>query len=330
MSEVNLLGPNLILSDSTPAAPGGSTLVTWQGNGQKISGYVATGTGGTVTSVALTMPAEFSVAGSPVTSAGTLAVTKANESANTVWAGPASGSAAVPAFRALTYQDLPPASPISYTTSGTYTLSMLHSTVNADATAGSITLNLPNPHSTGDQFLISRGDVTTANTVTVAGNGYNIYYRAGGTATTEVLYGGEAIQLYAIGGPSSLDWVILRRMPSAWLPWTPTLTGSGSLTISSPTFSPAEYQVFGDNVTFRLIASFTAAGTGAGLTATLPTTIFGSQYFSFNGMANATGVTTEFLAGLAVSPNMTMYLRGNAMYPAGTVSIYAGGWYRRR
>ena len=34
---------------------------------------------GSVTSVGLTMPAEFSVAGSPVTMAGTLAVTKANE-----------------------------------------------------------------------------------------------------------------------------------------------------------------------------------------------------------------------------------------------------------
>lgn len=62
---------------------------------------------GTVTSVALTVPAEFSVSGSPVTSSGTLAVTKANESANTVWAGPTSGSAAQPTFRALVSADLP-------------------------------------------------------------------------------------------------------------------------------------------------------------------------------------------------------------------------------
>lgn len=64
------------------------------------------GGGGTVTSVALTMPAEFSIAGSPVTTSGTLAVTKANQSANLVYAGPGSGAAAAPAFRALVAADL--------------------------------------------------------------------------------------------------------------------------------------------------------------------------------------------------------------------------------
>jgi hypothetical protein len=74
----------------------GSTTITW-------TEFSA----GTVTSVALTAPAEFSVSGSPVTGAGTLAITKANESANTVWAGPTSGSAAAPAFRALVAADIP-------------------------------------------------------------------------------------------------------------------------------------------------------------------------------------------------------------------------------
>jgi len=62
---------------------------------------------GTVTSVAISMPAEFSVSGSPITGSGTLAVTKANENANTVYAGPGSGSAAAPTFRTLTVADLP-------------------------------------------------------------------------------------------------------------------------------------------------------------------------------------------------------------------------------
>lgn len=60
-----------------------------------------------VTSVALTMPGEFSVSGSPVTAAGTLAVAKANQSANLVYAGPSTGAAAAPAFRALVSADLP-------------------------------------------------------------------------------------------------------------------------------------------------------------------------------------------------------------------------------
>lgn len=62
---------------------------------------------GTVTSVALTMPGVFSVAGSPVTTSGTLAVSLATETANTVWAGPTSGGAATPTFRALVTSDLP-------------------------------------------------------------------------------------------------------------------------------------------------------------------------------------------------------------------------------
>jgi hypothetical protein len=72
----------------------------------------AVGTG-TVTSVGLSLPAEFTVTGSPVTTSGTLTVTTANETANTVWAGPSSGGSAAPAFRALAAADLPAASSIS-------------------------------------------------------------------------------------------------------------------------------------------------------------------------------------------------------------------------
>lgn len=72
---------------------------------------------GSVTSVSLTMPAIFSVAGSPVTSAGTLATTLATQSANLVWAGPGSGSAAAPTFRSLLAADLP----ASGVTAGSYT-----------------------------------------------------------------------------------------------------------------------------------------------------------------------------------------------------------------
>ena len=82
---------------NTTAPTLGTTTITW-------AAYAATGT---VTSVALTVPAEFSVSGSPVTSSGTLAITKANETANTVWAGPTSGAAATPAFRALVAADSP-------------------------------------------------------------------------------------------------------------------------------------------------------------------------------------------------------------------------------
>lgn len=69
---------------------------------------VGGGGSGTVTSVGLALPAEFSVTGSPVTGSGTLTGTKANQSANTVWAGPTTGSAAAPTFRSLAGDDIPP------------------------------------------------------------------------------------------------------------------------------------------------------------------------------------------------------------------------------
>lgn len=68
---------------------------------------VVTPGGGSVSSVGLAMPAEFSVSGSPITNAGVITVGKATQSANKVYAGPSSGSAAPPAFRSLVSADLP-------------------------------------------------------------------------------------------------------------------------------------------------------------------------------------------------------------------------------
>lgn len=67
----------------------------------------ASATGGTVTSVALSAPAEFTVSGSPVTTSGTLTFTKATQNANLVYAGPTSGGAAAPTFRSLVSADVP-------------------------------------------------------------------------------------------------------------------------------------------------------------------------------------------------------------------------------
>lgn len=67
----------------------------------------AGGGAGTVTSVALTAPSIFSVAGSPITAAGTLALTLIAQAVNTVFAGPSSGSSAAPGFRALVPADYP-------------------------------------------------------------------------------------------------------------------------------------------------------------------------------------------------------------------------------
>lgn len=63
--------------------------------------------GGTVTSVGLALPTEFAISGSPVTGSGTLTGSWNAQSANTVLAGPTSGGAATPTFRALVSGDIP-------------------------------------------------------------------------------------------------------------------------------------------------------------------------------------------------------------------------------
>jgi hypothetical protein len=94
------------LQGLVPASGGGTSTFLCADGTFKTPGSGGAG-GGSVTSVGLSMPAEFSVSGSPVTGSGTLTATKANQSANQVFAGPSSGAAAAPAFRALVAADVP-------------------------------------------------------------------------------------------------------------------------------------------------------------------------------------------------------------------------------
>lgn len=110
----------------------------------------AAGGGGTVTSVGLTMPSEFTVTGSPVTAAGTLAVAKAAQTANLVYAGPATGAAAAPTFRALVAADIPAGvvSPIGGVNSQTANYNVQASDdgkIISVTNAGTVTVTLLNP-----------------------------------------------------------------------------------------------------------------------------------------------------------------------------------------
>jgi hypothetical protein len=62
---------------------------------------------GTVQSVGLSMPQEFVVTGSPVTTSGTFGVAWKGVDANYVFAGPAFGASQVPSFRKLVPDDIP-------------------------------------------------------------------------------------------------------------------------------------------------------------------------------------------------------------------------------
>ena len=122
LTDVKLTSGNpgvIAVTSDIPPAPDGSETIVTAGTGATVSGTGTSGNpyvigcgcesgGGTVTSVALSMPAGvFDIAGSPVTNNGTLAVTFDNQSANAVFAGPTTGSAAAPGFRTLVSDDIP-------------------------------------------------------------------------------------------------------------------------------------------------------------------------------------------------------------------------------
>ena len=89
-----------------PAGTAGQVLASG-GTGANPEWMTPTATsGGTVTSVGLSLPSELSVSGSPVTATGTLSATWADQTAGKVLAAPA-GATGAPSFRALAATDLP-------------------------------------------------------------------------------------------------------------------------------------------------------------------------------------------------------------------------------
>lgn len=122
--------------------PGGGTtgqLLTKLSNADYDTAWV---NAGTVFSVGLSMPSIFTVSNSPVTSSGTLTAVLNTQTANTIFAGPGTGVAAVPAFRALVGADLP--NPSSSTLGGVQSAAAVsHQWINSISTSGVPALSQP-------------------------------------------------------------------------------------------------------------------------------------------------------------------------------------------
>lgn len=100
---------------------GSGTFADWNISISGTQGPVGpTGGGGTVTNVAMTgdnVVYNTSVTGSPITTSGTLAPSLKTQTANTIFAGPTTGGATAPTFRAMVAADIPntAVTPTSYT-----------------------------------------------------------------------------------------------------------------------------------------------------------------------------------------------------------------------
>lgn len=166
---------------------------------------------GTVTSVALSLPAIFSVSGSPITSSGTLTGSLATQTANYVWAGPTSGGAAAPTFRALVAADIPSLSSTYLTASSTATLTNKSGNISqwtndsgyvtssvaslsSLATVGTITSGTWNAGVVAGQYG-GTGVANTGKTFTIGGN----FTTSGAFTTTLTVTGNTNVTLPTTG-----------------------------------------------------------------------------------------------------------------------------------
>lgn len=219
-----LSGTNTIYYRSAASTWTGVTI----GSGLAFSGgSLSAVNSGTVSSVALTLPSFLSVSGSPITTSGTLAVTLAAETAHTILAGPTSGSAATPAFRALVASDIPD---ISATYLATATAATTYQLLDGDLTALAAL--------GGTNSLYYRSGVNTWSLVAF-GSGVSF---SGGTLTatgtgTVTSIGLTAPGIFAVGNSpitSSGDIGLTLATQTANKVWSGPTTGSAA----TPTFRP--------------------------------------------------------------------------------------------
>ena len=104
-----LLPPRMTSAQRDAIATPASGLVIYNTSNTRYEYY--NGSGWTslmgLSSVGLALPSELTVSGSPLTSNGNITASWANQNANNIFAGPSTGSPAVPAFRALVADDIP-------------------------------------------------------------------------------------------------------------------------------------------------------------------------------------------------------------------------------
>jgi hypothetical protein len=136
-----------------------------------VTAAVSSAGGGTVSSVALTAPSFLSVAGSPITTSGTIALSLASQTANHVFIAP-NGSSGAPTFRALVSADIPDLSGTYLPLTGGTISSNL--TISGNLTVNGTTTNINSTNIVVEDKNIVLGDVTTPSDTTADGGGITL------------------------------------------------------------------------------------------------------------------------------------------------------------
>lgn len=162
---------------------------------------------GAVTSVGLSLPAEFTVSNSPVISAGTLTAAKATQAKNTAWMGPVSGSDAAPAFRPPVASDIPAGVGIAgadVASASTITPGVDGDIINITGTATITTINTTG-RVTGQKFYLrfpSVCPITYDATKLILASGTSYAGLAGKVLVFEVI-GTNQVRELALGGTAA-------------------------------------------------------------------------------------------------------------------------------
>lgn len=257
----------------------------WQGMVQAIEDIVVSGGGGggtgTVTSVALSMPAGvFGVTGSPVTTSGTFTVTLSSQSANLVLASP-NGSSGAPSFRALTTTDISGlgTAATQNVVTATFNANKLQgldistsSPVNGQALVWNNSLSQwePGTVATGSGTVTSIGVSSSTTELSVSGSPVT----TSGTInlaldTTANVYNANQLQSKNVATTTPTNGQVLtwNNSLTRWEPATPTPPNPGTVTSIGVSSSTTELTVSGSPVassgTINLTLDTTAASYNA-------------------------------------------------------------------
>ena len=308
----------------------------------------ATGSGGTVTSVALSLPSIFTVSGSPVTGTGTLTGTFNTQTANYVFAGPTTGAAATPTFRALVSADIPSLSYVSSITSSTLTVAGTSSIPTINLTSGIVTAG-----TTGSATLIPvvtvdtygrvtsittaanpQGTVTSVAALTLGTTGTDLSSTvANGTTTPVITLNVPTASATNRGALSSTDWSTFNNKGSGSVTNVSVAGANGlSGTVATSTTTPV--------ITLTVSVSGMLKGSSAALASAVSGTdyVAPSAYASTNGLTMstarllgrttaATGAAEEIsvAGGLTLSAGVLTGTSGTVTSVTGTAPVVSSG-----
>ena len=209
-----------------PVADGSSGQVL-STNGSGILSWSSAAAAGTVSSVGLALPSEFSVSGSPVTGSGTLTGAWASQTANTLFAAP-NGSDGTPSFRTLTDNDIPSLTASKITDFQTTVNANANVAANTAARHDAVTIGTANGLSlSGQEISLDAATTTTPGALSAADK-----TKLDGIAT------GAEVNVNADWDASSGDAQILNKPDLSGYLTSETdgsVTNEGSLTVGAGT-----------------------------------------------------------------------------------------------